>query len=74
MAWTLPQYQKLCAAIASGIQKVKYDVGNEVTYQTSNEMLRIKSEMEAALGLDTNGNPLNRNNFNRTVGVYRSGR
>lgn len=72
--WTLPQYQKLCAAIASGVQRVRYDAGNDVAYQSTADMLRAKIEMETALGLDTAGNPLSTGSFNRTVSVYRSGR
>jgi hypothetical protein len=74
MAWTMPQYEKLCAAIARGVMRVRYDAGNEVTYQTSSDMLNVKREMETALKLNSDGTPLSANSFNRTVGVYRSGR
>lgn len=72
--WTLLHYQKLCAAIASGAKRVRYDNGNEVEYQTTSEMLLLKTKMEQALGLDASGNAVSVPRYDRTVGVYSSGR
>lgn len=74
-AWTEAQYQKLCAAIASGILRVRYDTNNEVMYQSTADMLLVKSQMERALNLDAAGNPIgSTTRFDRSVGVYSSGR
>ncbi len=72
--WTLAQYQKLCAALASGAKRVRYDNGNEVEYQTTSDMLDLKASMEKALGLDASGNPVSVPRYDRTVAVYSSGR
>jgi hypothetical protein len=73
--YTMPMYDKLCKAIASGVMRVRYDQGNEVTYQTGEHMLRVKRDMEQALGLDSAGNPIAAGTvFDTTVGVYESGR
>lgn len=50
MAYTLDQYNTLVAAIAQGALMVVY--GNKtVTYKSTNDMLRIKAQMEIELGL-----------------------
>lgn len=73
--YTQAQYEKLCAAIASGLKKVRYDAQNEIDYQTSDEMLRVKRDMEAALGLDASGNALAASGTSRmSVAVYVLGR
>jgi hypothetical protein len=73
-AFTSTQYQTLCATIATGVLKVRYDNGHEVTYQNAAEMLDVKRQMEAVLGLDSTGNPLAAGQtFDRTVGVYDPG-
>jgi hypothetical protein len=50
MAYTIEQYNTLCAAIAQGAQSVKY-ADKEVTYMSPDQMKRIKREMEVELGL-----------------------
>jgi len=50
MAYTLDQYQQLVAAIAQGALTVKY-ADKEVTYQSLNNMLRVKRQMEIELNL-----------------------
>jgi hypothetical protein len=50
--YTQAQYDTLVAAIAQGVTTVKYG-DKEITYRSLNEMLRIKKEMEADLGLKT---------------------
>jgi hypothetical protein len=73
--YTMAGYEKLCAAIASGLKKVRYDAQNEIDYQSTDEMLRAKLNMEQALGLDPAGNVLNPSGTSRmSVGVYVSGR
>ncbi len=51
MAYTLTQYQILVAAIAQGVKEVYYG-DKRVVYRDLNEMLRIRDEMEAELGLN----------------------
>lgn len=58
MTWTTADYNTLCAAIASGARKVKYE-DKEVEYRSLNEMLRIRKQMEAELGLNS-GRPRRR--------------
>lgn len=67
--WTQADYQALCRAIASGLKRVRYNAGNEVEYQTAAEMLSIKREMEAALGLGANGQSVGASMFDHTIGV-----
>lgn len=53
--YTQQEYQSLVRSISLGVTKVQY--GNKITeYRSLNEMLRIKSEMEADLGISTFGN------------------
>lgn len=50
MAFTLDQYNKLIEAISLGARSVMY--GNKtVTYNSPDEMLRLKEKMEIDLGL-----------------------
>ncbi len=48
MAFTLTQYQAVCAAIASGELRVRYD-GKEVEYRTMRELMQAKALIEAEL-------------------------
>jgi len=48
MAYTLTQYQAVCAAIASGERRVKYD-GKEVEYRSMAELMQSKSVIESEL-------------------------
>lgn len=50
MSYTVAQLQALEAAIAQGVTKVRY-VDKEVTYRSLDEMLRIRDDMKAQLGL-----------------------
>lgn len=50
MAYTIEQYNALCAAIASGAQSVMY--GNkQVMYKSTEAMKEVKRDMEKELGL-----------------------
>ena len=49
MAWTQIELDKLDAAIAKGVLKVKY-IDREVIYRSLNEMLKIRNEMKKELG------------------------
>lgn len=48
--YTIEQYNSLCAAIAEGVLRVEY-ADKKVEYRSINDMLKIKSLMEADLGL-----------------------
>ena len=52
--YTQLQYDTLCAAIAQGALEVKY-ADKQVTYRSLDDMIRIKSLMEADLGLSSSG-------------------
>lgn len=47
-AYTIEQFNTLCAAIAQGALRVKYG-DKEVDYRSLSDMLKIKSLMEAQL-------------------------
>jgi hypothetical protein len=47
-AYTLTQYQAICAAIGSGELRVRYD-GKEVEYRSMADLLRAKAAIEADL-------------------------
>lgn len=51
-AYTMEQYQTLCAMIAKGVTSIEVN-GEKVTFRSLSEMRRIRTEMEAALGLNT---------------------
>lgn len=68
-AFTQEQYNTLCAAIAEGARRVKYQ-DKEVEYHSLSEMLRLKTAMESDLGLNGAGETLG---SRRAVGVYGSG-
>lgn len=53
MAFTVDQYNTLCAAIAQGALIVKYG-DKEVEYQSLSNMLRVKIMMETELGINPN--------------------
>ena len=48
MAYTTTQYAAVCAAIASGERRVKYD-GKEVEYRSMAELMQAKANIEAEL-------------------------
>lgn len=68
-SFTQEQYTALCAAIAEGARRVKYQ-DKEVEYHSLTEMLKLKSVMETDLGISGAGNGLG---TRRAVGVYGSG-
>lgn len=47
-AFTLTQYQAICAAIGSGELRVRYD-GKEVEYRTLRDLMQAKATIEAEL-------------------------
>ena len=49
-AYTQDQYDTLCRMISKGVTSLEVN-GEKVTYRSLAEMLRIKSLMEAELGL-----------------------
>lgn len=49
-SFTLDNYNKLCAAIATGATEVQFS-DRKVIYRSLKEMLQIKSIMEKSLGL-----------------------
>jgi len=55
MAWTLAQYNSLCAAIAEGALSVQYfdrDGGQRrIQYRSLDDMLELKRRMERELGI-----------------------
>lgn len=68
MSYTQAQYAALCASIAEGATKVKYQ-DKEVEYRSLKDMITLKGLMESELfpaGLNNNG-------AHRTVSVYGSG-
>jgi hypothetical protein len=48
MAFTITQYNAVCAAIGSGQLKVRYD-GKEVEYRSVSELIQAKTTIEAEL-------------------------
>lgn len=52
MPFTLYNYNKLCAAIATGATEVQFS-DRKVIYRSLREMLQIKTIMEKSLGLNT---------------------
>lgn len=72
MGYTLEQYNALCAAIAQGVRVVQY-ADKMVTYNTPEQMQKLKRAMEAALGIDPDGNNDGRTPYRRNVGSYTSG-
>lgn len=51
-AYTIEQYHQLCAMMAKGVTSLEQN-GEKVTFRSLDEMRRIKSEMEQALGFGT---------------------
>ncbi|WP_225029437.1 phage head-tail joining protein [Xinfangfangia pollutisoli] len=49
-AYTLEDYQRLCAMIAKGVTALEVN-GEKVTFRSLAEMTAIRTEMEGALGL-----------------------
>jgi|DEB0MinimDraft_3_1074331.scaffolds.fasta_scaffold235414_2 hypothetical protein len=50
MAFTQTQYDDLTAAIAEGVTTVKSN-GREVSYRNLSDMLRLRDQMAAELGI-----------------------
>lgn len=48
--YTTEQYFQLCAMIAKGVTSLEQN-GEKVTFRSLDEMRRIKTEMEQALGM-----------------------
>lgn len=63
----MEMYGQLVAAIAQGTKSVKYS-DKEVVYQTTANMLLIKSQMEAELGI--NEEPNNTQRRGRRIGCF----
>jgi hypothetical protein len=62
MAWTASDLAAIDAAIASGVQKVRFADGKEVTYASVDALLRAR----ALIGAEVNGAaaiPVNRSSF-----------
>jgi len=59
MAYTTLEYETLVKAIAQGALSVKYG-DKEVVYRSLSDMLRIKKEMEAELGISVTNKPSRR--------------
>lgn len=51
-AYTLEQYQQLCQMIAKGVTSLEQN-GEKVAFRSLDEMRRIRSEMEVALGMNS---------------------
>lgn len=64
MAYTLEQYQTLCAMIAKGVTSLEQN-GEKIAFRSLDEMSRIRSEMEVALGMTSRSRV--------TYPVYRKG-
>lgn len=54
MAWTIEDIDALKAAIAKGVQRVKYQ-DKEVTYHSVDDMLKALRLMEQELGVKAKG-------------------
>ena len=50
--FTTEQYETLCAMLAKGVTSMEV-AGEKVTFRSLPEMMRLKSAMEADLGLTT---------------------
>lgn len=69
-SFTVEQYNALCAALAEGARRVKYQ-DKEVEYHSLSEMLKLKGVMEADLGIGAGSDDsLGRR---RSVGVFGNG-
>lgn len=64
-SWTQAQLDAVKEAIASGALKVKYQ-DKEVTYRSTDELIRLKNEMEKDLGTKSK-------TMTRFVGIYDKG-
>lgn len=51
MSWTRADYDALCQGIAKGVTTLKLGNGEEVTYRSLDEMLRLKRLMADDLGI-----------------------
>ena len=56
MAFTIDDYNALCANIAQGVRTVKY-ADKEVEYRSLADMISLKTLMESELGINTNSKP-----------------
>lgn len=52
MAWTQDDLTKVRAAIASGVQSVRYSDGRQVNYQSLADLLAAEKEIRAQLAAD----------------------
>ncbi|PTX38713.1 hypothetical protein IQ03_00573 [Gemmobacter caeni] len=66
-SYTGEQYETLCQMIAKGVTSMDLGNGEKVQFRSLTEMLRIKSMMEAELGLNPKGRS------RATYPVYRRG-
>lgn len=57
--YTMDQYTALCAAISSGTKEVEYS-DKKVVYQTTQNMMAVKNQMEVELGLKESPNDYKR--------------
>lgn len=51
MSWTRSDYDTLCQMIGKGVTTLKLGNGEEVTYRSLDEMLRLKRLMADELGI-----------------------
>lgn len=65
MSYSESDYRNLCAAISKGVTTLKLGNGEEVTYRSLDEMLRIKRLMEDDLGRSANRGGLHAPSFSR---------
>jgi hypothetical protein len=54
-AFTIEQYQTLCGMLAKGVTSLSLGNGEQVTYRSLEEMLKLKRVMETDLGLPGGG-------------------
>ena len=70
--YTIEQYNMLCNAIGEGVRQVQYS-DKMVTYRSLDEMIRIKNDMQASLGIGNNAQ-VDKRFSGRNVGCYVSGK
>lgn len=54
-AFTTQQYETLCGMLAKGVTSLSLGNGEQVTYRSLDEMIRLKKLMESDLGLPGGG-------------------
>lgn len=57
MAFTETDVAKLEAALAAGVQRVRFADGREVTYQDLTQMMRARDAMRAEIQMETASPP-----------------